>query len=54
MATISPNTVVNRATLIPLATIAGEISPAASIASKAPTIPITVPREAEHRSEGNE
>ena len=43
MATISPNTVVKSATLIPPATNDGEISPAASIASKAPIIPITVP-----------
>ena len=44
MATIRPPTVVIRATFIPPATMVGEMSPAASIASKACTIPITVPK----------
>ena len=44
IATIKPATVVIKATFIPPATTFGEISPAASIASKAPIIPITVPK----------
>jgi len=44
MAAISPKTVVRRATLMPPATRLGEMSPAASMASNASTMPTTVPR----------
>ncbi len=45
MAAMRPNTVVRRAILIPPATSDGEMSPAASMASNASTMPTTVPRK---------